>query len=365
MDGYRYGSSSQKRTGVCIAVLAGFAVIAMLLVLLPATVYGDEKLSQDGDVISCALTNEHSKQTVSVTPSEDGEYVFISSKLTGTNDDAVSAKLTNSDGKVTASGFARIGSRFVAWGDNNTLEAGKQYTLSLESYGSVSFSLMMARYDGSARYHSFRSGAVSLTEGSDASSAEVVCTIRPEDEGQISWSSTDKNVVSITATTGEPLIVNRMQEKYMYCWSADFEGVQDGTAEIQLKNATTGKILHSVPVTCTGFPVIPVGYGVYVGGVEVNSENFDPVIGASSSGKVSYDPDKHILTLADATITRSGFTWLDSKCYPVAAIGGSGSPGMPLKINLVGKNVIEDVSVPASVPAGTGAYEQYSYEASL
>ena len=77
-------------------------------------------------------------------------------------------------------------------------------------------------------------------------------------------------------------------------------------------------------------------YGLYVGGVEVTSENCGSITGNGISGTVSYDPNKDELTLNGATISS---TYVDD--VGTCNIVNTGLYKQ-LKLVLIGNNILKD-----------------------
>ena len=107
------------------------------------------------------------------------------------------------------------------------------------------------------------------------------------------------------------------------------------------------------------------GYGIYVGGQEVTSENAASITGSGISGTISYDHASNTLTLKNATINKSGFSYLNNKSvFPVSVIGARTDSGSTFNIELIGKNYIKDVTVPSSLPADASTNDEYTWKAS-
>ena len=107
------------------------------------------------------------------------------------------------------------------------------------------------------------------------------------------------------------------------------------------------------------------GYGIYVGGQEVTSENAASVTGSGISGTISYDRASNTLTLNNATISISGFSYLNNKSVlPVAVIGARTDSGSTFNIELIGKNYIKNVTVPSSLPPDASTNDKYTWKSS-
>lgn len=89
-------------------------------------------------------------------------------------------------------------------------------------------------------------------------------------------------------------------------------------------------------------------YNLYVGGVQVSSDNASAIQGNGISGKISYNAETNTLTLDNAVITSAGFAYFENGGYPVCAIGYGGSDR--LTINLKGSSSIQDLTAPANNP---------------
>ena len=92
----------------------------------------------------------------------------------------------------------------------------------------------------------------------------------------------------------------------------------------------------------------PVSYGIWVGATEVTSENMNGVTGDGIDGTVTYDPGTNILTLNNATITKT-----NNYNY---AISRRDEDSRDLNINLVGDNAITIGSPESSVYGVIGIY---------
>jgi hypothetical protein len=80
----------------------------------------------------------------------------------------------------------------------------------------------------------------------------------------------------------------------------------------------------------------PITYGLTVGGIEVTSENALDILG---DGKVSYNNDKHTLTLKNATITIGNDNNPETPPMEIPCIEYLGTD--QLTISIIGNNIIE------------------------
>ena len=76
-----------------------------------------------------------------------------------------------------------------------------------------------------------------------------------------------------------------------------------------------------------------VKYEIYVGGVQVTSDNKSNITGSYITGKISYNPDNRTLTLDNATITGGGSTGVNNCIF--------NRDDLPLTIQVIGANKIE------------------------
>ena len=117
-------------------------------------------------------------------------------------------------------------------------------------------------------------------------------------------------------------------------WGVTLKALKNGTADVRLVGPN-GTIYASCTVTCTD---LTVPYGVQAAGIEITNRNYQSVTGSGISGTVIYHPDTNTLTLKNAVLTCGG----DGETYCVVLYRGR--KGQTLNVELIGKNVIRNVS---------------------
>ncbi|MGN0328528.1 MAG: hypothetical protein ACI4D4_06070 [Lachnospira sp.] len=127
---------------------------------------------------------------------------------------------------------------------------------------------------------------------------------------------------------------------------------------------TKRKLLSILLVVCLAVGLMPTvvfatdtEYALWVGGVEVTSDNASNITGIGITGTVSYDADTKTLTLNNATITGVHIGDYLSSDQGSAGIYAGNAFGSGLTINLIGENTVTGQSQSVtSCPSSCGIY---------
>ena len=124
-----------------------------------------------------------------------------------------------------------------------------------------------------------------------------------------------------------------MDTEGAYVFTPVIEGYTVSAALPEI-TVTVGELSSLAAVRGLVTPMSITNYGIWVGGVQVTSENKDGIIGEGITGTATYDPDTKTLTLNGVTIEKS-YDYYGNKLGIY-----SSNNSTALTINLVGTNTI-------------------------
>ena len=151
-------------------------------------------------------------------------------------------------------------------------------------------------------------------------------------------STYEKGTVTITPVPDEGYVVDTIK-----VYKTDDESVTVPVADNKFTMPA-----YSVTVSVT-FKVAPVSYGLWVGGVEVTSDNKDNIVVPGATGSATYDPDSNTLTLDNFSYEGDAgvINWSSTVIYTEN----------DLKIVLIGENSLINTNDTASRTCGINGKE--------
>ena len=185
----------------------------------------------------------------------------------------------------------------------------------------IAFVLMLCTAHPAKAEVTMNSTQVTLTDENKTFELEAVST---ESLSSVEWVCSDKSVVTWDGNWNSGTTR----------WGVTLKALKNGTADVRLVGPN-GTTYATCKVTCTN---LTEAYGVQVAGTEITNRNCQSVTGSGISGTVIYHPDTNTLTLNNAVLSRGG----DGETFCVILYNGK--KGQTLTVELIGKNVIKNVS---------------------